>query len=246
MATVSAGRGRPSAYPLFVLALSVIALVLIGAGVLLPLTPDQEQILDYADTVVCVFFFLDFLVQLKRADNRWRYFFTWGWLDLLSSIPVIDLFRWGRVVRIVRLVRLLRMLRAGRALSAVVLERRAQSGVLSAGLIAALLIVVASLGVLHAEAGGGGNIHTAEDALWWSVTTITTVGYGDRFPVTAEGRLIAVFLMVAGIGLFGTLSGLLAAWFSTPSTTAAESELAVVKQELAEIKRLLNERIEGA
>ena len=60
------------------------------------------------------------------------------------------------------------------------------------------------------------HITTAEDALWWAMTTITTVGYGDRYPTTTEGRLVAVGLMAVGVGLFGTLSGLAASWFTQP------------------------------
>ena len=239
---------RFRAYPLFVLALSLLALGLLVVNVLVPLAPEDAALLDYADTIVCVFFFLDFIVQLARARNRWRYFVTWGWLDLVSSIPLIDVFRLGRVVRIIRIVRVLRGLRAARVLTALIVEQRAQSGVLTAGLLAVVLILASSLGILHVEAGNGGNIQTAQDALWWSVTTITTVGYGDRYPITPEGRLIAVVLMFAGIGLFGVLSGFLAAWFSAPKTppdSAADPELVEVRRELAEIRRLLAERSAG-
>lgn len=77
------------------------------------------------------------------------------------------------------------------------------------------------------------NIRSPEDALWWAVTTITTVGYGDRFPVTTEGRIIAAVLMTAGVGLFGTLSGVVAAWFLAPT----ESDIAR-SDESSEVVRL--------
>ena len=77
-----------------------------------------------------------------------------------------------------------------------------------------------SIAVLHFETDPESNIRTAEDALWWAFATITTVGYGDCYPVTWEGRLIATILMCAGVGLFGTFSAFLAAWFigSEPAT----------------------------
>jgi voltage-gated potassium channel len=59
----------------------------------------------------------------------------------------------------------------------------------------------------------GSNIRTAEDALWWAYVTITTVGYGDKYPVTSEGRIIAVALITVGVGLFGTFTAFVASWF---------------------------------
>jgi voltage-gated potassium channel len=78
---------------------------------------------------------------------------------------------------------------------------------------AILLIAFASASVLVSERQADANIKTAEDALWWSVATITTVGYGDRYPVTTEGRVIGVILMVAGVSMYGCLSGLAASFF---------------------------------
>jgi voltage-gated potassium channel len=79
--------------------------------------------------------------------------------------------------------------------------------------VAVLVIFTAAIAALEFERETG-NIKTAEDALWWAVTTITTVGYGDRYPTTTEGRLVAVGLMAVGVGLFGTLSGAAASWFT--------------------------------
>jgi voltage-gated potassium channel len=67
-------------------------------------------------------------------------------------------------------------------------------------LVALLLTVFCSIAILHFENDSNGNIKTAEDAIWWAFVTITTVGYGDRFPVTSEGRIIAAVLMSAGVG----------------------------------------------
>ena len=83
----------------------------------------------------------------------------------------------------------------------------------SASVIAVLLMIFSSIAILHVEVHPNSNIKTAEDALWWAYVTITTVGYGDKFPVTMEGRIIASILMTAGVGLFGIFSGFLASWF---------------------------------
>ena len=98
-----------------------------------------------------------------------------------------------------------------------VMGNRAQSGIIGALLMTVMLIFIGSISVLQLEQGTGGTINTAEDALWWSVTTMTTVGYGDKYPLSTEGRVIAAVLMFAGIGLFGVVSGFVASWFIAPN-----------------------------
>jgi len=127
-----------------------------------------------------------------------------------------------------------------------VLERRAENTFLAATLVAILLIVVSSISVLHFEAVADANIKTAEDAIWWAFATITTVGYGDRYPVTLEGRFVAVVLMSAGVALFGTFSGFLAAWFLQSDRTE-KSEIAGLKEEIAALRAAVERqhRIQG-
>ena len=111
---------------------------------------------------------------------------------------------------------------------------------LAATLVALLLIVVSSIAILNVENDPASNIRTAEDAVWWACTTITTVGYGDKFPVTSEGRAIAVVLMVVGVGLFGTFSGFVAAWFLAPAKAEqGKSELAELRAEIEGLRLAL-------
>jgi voltage-gated potassium channel len=205
-----------SPYELFSLALSVVALVVLGLTVSGSQTPETRQLLELADLTLCAFFFLDFCRNLVVADNRLRYLYTWGWLDLAASIPAVDALRAGRLARIVRILRVLRVVKASRILIHALTYRRRESAARGAGLVALLVIFTASVAILHLERRADANIVTAEDALWWSFTTITTVGYGDRYPVTTEGRMVAVALMAVGVGLFGTLSGMAASWFTEP------------------------------
>lgn len=230
---------RSLTYQLLMLALCIFALTSLAAQIMFPIGDETRKLLQYADNAVCVLFFGDFLWSFARAENRLRYMVTWGWLDLLSSIPTLEVARWGRIARILRVLRVLRGLRATRLLASVVLRRRAQNTFLSACLIALLLIIFCSIAVLHFETDPSSNIRTAEDALWWSVTTITTVGYGDRYPVTPEGRMTAVILMTAGVGLFGVFSGFLAAWFLRPEEDEINTELERLREEIAALRRLI-------
>jgi voltage-gated potassium channel len=200
-------------YDLFMLALSVFALVLLGIRASVPLEGESRRLFDACDLLLCIAFFMDFVRNLIRADNRWRYLRTWGLLDLAASAPAIDYLRLGRLGRIVRTLRVLRIIKVGRVLATALTTRRRESAIWAALLVAVIVIFTAAIAELEFERETG-NITTAEDALWWAITTITTVGYGDRYPTTTEGRMVAVGLMTVGVGLFGTLSGIAASWFT--------------------------------
>jgi voltage-gated potassium channel len=200
-------------YQIVMLVLCIYVLATLTIQVAMQLDVEVQRVLAYADYAVCVLFLVDFLTSLWLAQNRWRYMATWGWIDLLSSIPTLEVARWGRAARVARVFRVLRGLRATRLLTMAVLRGRARNTFLVASLAALLLVVFCSIAVLQFEAGPDANIKTADDAIWWALATITTVGYGDRYPTTNEGRFVAAILMFAGVGLFGTFSGLLAAWF---------------------------------
>lgn len=219
------------AYLLTMLVTSALALLVLGSQVALNLSSDSRQILHFADDALCALFFIDFCVTLWRSPNPIRYFFTWGWVDLLSSIPSIDAFRLGRVSRLFRIIRVLRAIRATKILGEVILQHRAKNVVLAITLIAGLIVVFASIGILHVETVANANIKTPGDALWWASETITTVGYGDKFPVTSEGRMLGVLVMISGVSLIGAYTGFVAFWFLKP----------LENQRNAEIERLLAE-----
>jgi voltage-gated potassium channel len=169
-------------------------------------------VLRWIDTLVCGFFLVDFIVRFRRAESKLQ-FMKWGWIDLLASIPEVSIFRWGRLFRIFRIVRLLRAVKSIRLLFEILFQSRTQSGVASVFTITFLVLSLSTIGILIFERAPHSNIQTADDALWWGITTITTVGYGDLYPVTAGGRILASALMFCGVGLFGTLSGVIASFF---------------------------------
>jgi voltage-gated potassium channel len=233
-------------YQLFMLVLCLFALGVFAVDTTVRLAPPTRSILEVADVAICVVFFADFLVQLARAPDRWRYFRTWGWIDLLSSIPMVDALRVGRVARVMRILRVLRGVRSAKVLAAFLLRRRAQGAFLAATLISLILLVIGSVAILQFEAVEGANIRTAGDAVWWAFVTITTVGYGDRYPVTTEGRAVAALLMTAGVGLFGTFSGFVASWFLSPGEREQESDIEGLRAEIAALREMLERREGGA
>jgi voltage-gated potassium channel len=231
----------PGPYQLFMLGLCIYVLLALGATTLFEFSEDTRTVIDYLDAGICTLFFLDFCVSFARAPNRSRYFATWGWIDLVSSIPMLPVLRVGRAGRILRIFRLLRGFRSTKILSEFILMRRAEGVFLAAALLSILLIAFASIAILLVETVPEANIKSAEDAMWWAYVTITTVGYGDRYPVTTEGRLIGAGLMTAGVGLFGTFTGFVASWFLSPQQKEQESELQILHQELRVIKERLDD-----
>ena len=234
-ATMAHGIAAIGPYELYMLILSTFAIAVLVADWILALSPATHNVLQTTDTLLCVLFFCDFIRNMIRAPSRRVYFVRAGWLDLLSSIPTIGALRLGRLVRIGRIVRLLRAMRSLRTISQVMLRRRAESALSAAALVSVVMTVFGSLAVLQFEQVPTSNIKTGSDALWWAFATITTVGYGDRYPVTLEGRLVAGLLMVAGVGLFGALSGLVASWFLHPEDRAQVDQLEALREEVARL-----------
>jgi voltage-gated potassium channel len=246
------------AYLLFMLFLSLFALVGTGAE-MLHISPGAHKILGYSDTFICGVFFLDFVYLFWRArGRRTRYLLTYGWLDLASCIPMIPQLRWSRALRVMRIFRILRCVRSARILVRLVVEKRVQSMLLAACLLVTTMVTVSAISVLHFEAGlsdkntetnlGSSNtegsasdkrIEGPEDAIWWSIFTMLNLGYGDKFPVTVEGRIVAAILAFLGLGLFGAFSGFVASRLLGTEEAETATKLDEVKRELVEIKELL-------
>ena len=199
-----------------ILSIYVLCALLIDSVFTLPV--ETSILLNYIDNAICVFFFLEFTIRFFKANSKLQ-FMKWGWIDLLSSIPMVGVLRAGRLLRLIRLLRVIRAFRSTRNLVNHVFANKAQGAFTSISVIAILLVIFSAIGILQVETDPNSNIKTAEDAIWWSYVTITTVGYGDKFPVTTEGRIIAAILMTAGVGLFGTFTAFVASWFVVDNKT---------------------------
>jgi voltage-gated potassium channel len=226
-------------YELFVGALSVLSLVNI---VLLAAVDDTalNNVIRVIDIVLSVIFLIDFLARLSRAPSRADYFFRhYGWADLLASLPFPEL----KILRIFRLVRVMRLLRAngGHRIIRTLIRDRAGSALLSLLLIGILVLQFGSLLMIRLESSApDANIRTASDALWYVIVTMSTVGYGDQFPVTNGGRELGTIIIVVGVAIFGTLTGYLANLFLAPRSSApAEPTADDARRRLEELQELV-------
>ena len=173
------------------------------------------------DVFLIIIFLVDFLRRMHLASDDRAYLLQGkGWLDLISIVPML------RIARILRILRVTRLLgRMGGPLPAVRLffKDRASGGLLLVLLLAIVVLEFGSIAVLWAErASPNANITTADDALWYSIVTMSTVGYGDQYPVTDLGRLIGTGIIILGVGVFGTLTGFLANAFLAPAKSDDE------------------------
>jgi voltage-gated potassium channel len=241
-------------YDLFILVLTIFSQGVVAGLIVGTFSPAVDDILLRVDFVICAVFLIDFFVNLQRDPDKTGYFFRrGGWLDLLGAIPYVPGLRWTVLFRMARLNRLVRIVKhlQGKDRNDVLAEARrapARTVLLTTIWIAILLITVASLFVLRFEEGApGASIKTGDNAFWWALVTITTVGYGDFVPVTFPGRVVAMFLMVFGVGIFVVLTNFVAARLDgfrhdgEDGVAILREENAIIRAELAEIKDLLQQ-----
>lgn len=190
------------------------------------------EILDY---LVWAAFAVEYVVKLRLAVDRWR-FFRHHLLDLaLIAVPILRPLRLARLLRVVRLGRVVLVLGGSLHRARAMLSHHGLQFVL----LSVLAIVFAGAGLevfFERHAAGPTAIHTFGDALWWAVVTVTTVGYGDKIPITAAGRWVATALMLTGIGLVGVLTATIASFFVQEQHS---TELAEMRAQLEEIRELI-------
>jgi voltage-gated potassium channel len=250
---------------MFILVLTLISLVIMVV-MLLPLDDATIGLLQVYDNLICAIFLIDFFINLRAAPKKSDYLIKGGgWLDLLGSIPSLGVtFKYSGLFRLARLSRATRIARAMRgksrgALIADVLKKRRNYAAAITVLLTITILVTASVLVLQFESGSPeAVITTGWDALWYSIVTITTVGYGDYYPVTLLGRVTAMFIMIAGVGIIGALASMMASLLvgspsapaeeEAPGVVAApsvETEIAAIRSELAAMRQLLERTTTG-
>lgn len=182
-----------------------------------------------ADVAISAVFVVEYGLKLAVAPNKWL-FFRRNWIDFLAILPALRVLRLGRVLRLLRLLRLLRFVKIGNTLfhqlggiGDGLSERRGE------GLIVAIYIIFSvtfgTVGIMVFERGADSGFETLLDGLWWSIVTMTTVGYGDMYPITTGGRLVAVIVMFIGLSFYAFLTGLLSTILIERSRRTRETDM---------------------
>ena len=197
-----------------------------------------SRVLDVMMWVLWAGFAVDYLVRLTLAPLRWRWFVRHPLDFVIVAVPFL------RPLRLLRLVAVVAALQKafGDAIRGRVVTYTAASAV--------LLVYAASLAILDAERSAPtAHIKNFGDAVWWSITTITTVGYGDFYPVTTDGRLVAVMLMIGGISLIGMVTAVVATWIvqrvaqeDMTKQAATAAQIVELRSQITQLTTLLAEK----
>ena len=212
------------------LGMAVLAVLFLVVGFIAD-DPSASPAFGAAETALTVVFVAEFTTRIAASYNRAGYLHG-HWIDLVALVPV------AREVRLLRLLRLLRLVRAFagvyRALGHIgrIVNHRGLGLLITAWLG---VMVICSAALYPAENGINQAITSPLDALWWGVVTLTTVGYGDVYPVTPEGRLAAGALMLLGIGLFGAITATITSYLIATGKSSAVDPLAQLR-ELARLR----------
>lgn len=228
------------------LILSFLALFVISALLFMPIESETRHIFIGLDFIICSIFILQLTIDLIRSDDRKQYL-KHHWIDFIASIPMVEPLRFARLFHILRIIL---VIRSGRTVLKQLLANKRETTLASIILLLVILLTVGS-GMMLAIEGQNpdSNIQTASDALWWAFVTISTVGYGDHYPITLEGKLLASGIIICGVGIFGMISGLITSLIASPSDTQnqrSENKEKLLEQIVAQQQQILQrlEKIE--
>ena len=221
------GRGMTergsAAYQLFLLFLSIYVLSTLAIE---PFIEDAEirRVLQFVDFGICLVFLLDFFGNLYRAESKLGYL-KWGWIDFISSIPMIDPLRWGRLARVIRILRFLRTLRSGKELLRAISQHRIQAISLVVVFLTLIAYATCSSLILKYESEAGAAINTSREALWWGFLNILNAKTSIDQAITAEGQILTIVLNKVGLLLFAYLNALIISWMVGVRTRSAKPVL---------------------
>lgn len=184
--------------------LAIYSVIMITFNLAYPKNIELNKIFTFSDNVICIIFIIVFFYDLFKSKSKIDYI-KHNWLDLVTSIPIFGILRYGKLLKVIKIFRIFRSLKKIKNLSCSIID----NPVLYLSIISISTILFSSIAILLVEKSPTSNIKTASDAIWWVMETITTIGYGDKFPVTNFGRIIGIFLMITGVGIYSSCSGLI-------------------------------------
>lgn len=230
----------PRSYELFIFFVTLISLGLIVILALPGIDEVTKEIAFALDTLICIIFLGDFFHGLTKAPNK-REYMRWGWIDLLGSIPALPLLRVFRIARLVRIVRIIRRYSLEQLWEGVKRDR-ANSALWTAVLGTILMLTTASLLIIHLELESlETQFETSGDAIWWSLVTVTTVGYGDLIPTTQGGRFVAVGVMTVGVAMVSVLTSYITSALFLQQDPEQENKLIHLQEEFETVNEKLDE-----
>ena len=210
-------------YEIFIAMVSILSVINLFITFMPVVNIGARNVLDIIDTGLTAIFIADFSYRMITAKSRTFYFVRdWGWADLLACIPLLRIFRLFRIVKAYKIIKKLGPDNIARHLS----QKRAEFALYILVFSVIVILEMGSAWVLMAESTSpNANITNADDALWWAYVTITTVGYGDKYPVTDLGRIIGIIVMTTGVGIIATFAGYLSNKLLAPSKEPGEMEV---------------------
>jgi len=189
--------------------------------------PVGLDLVELLDMCICIILLVDFVYDLYKTPDK-LFFLKHRWWEPLSSIPLIDTgHKAVLAIRLLRIIRIMRIIKLHKDIRIYLRKGNAflvKNKVLDISSIVLMTILGGSLGFFYAEQGVNPNLKTYSDSIWWALVTVTTIGYGDIFPVTTMGRFVATTMMIIGIGCVSTLTGMKSVEADLPSSPMSPTE----------------------
>ena len=233
--------GNPSPIEVAMMLLSLLSVIIVLVMTFGRLDTETYRLLFFIDTTICMIFMVNFFAGLLRSRNK-LFYLRHHWIDFIASIPAIEALRIARVFQILRVISLLSL---SRSFLIPLIKQRKQATLASLLVAMVTILTFASIIILIVESGTeGANIQTAEQAIWWALVTISTVGYGDFYPVSTAGHIVGGIVIVSGVSFFGVISGYMASVFVAPDESERQERQDAHKAEIKSELELALARME--
>ena len=202
----------------FILFLALASVLLLALEVAGDISSEQQRMIELIDVGIACIFLTEFIYRFVKAERK-GVFFKRHWWELLASIPITNevaqSLRGLRLLRLVRLLRLLRLIRFMVRVRILLNRSRAFSkdtSLIYLATVVSVIVFASALAFHYFEVNENKSVTSFWDSFWWAMVTVTTVGYGDIFPITVGGRLVGIFLMLTGIGTLGAFTASIASY----------------------------------